>query len=147
MSKFFSGIFLFFICTTAFKGLNDPALKTINEKPSVGYVRTYNVLESNADTLFGEFSETYNDVEITHGYYRNNKPDGKWEFDNADGKKERIMSFDNGELNGVYLRFSKSGDTLAYSFYKNGNPDGVSKAFYNSGQPSSVQFYNDGKED
>jgi uncharacterized protein len=118
----------------------------VTENPSAVLSRTYHVLAGHPDTLYGEFTETYNNVEITKGYYRNNQPDGKWIFHFQNRKTEREMTFTNGVLEGPYVQYYPSGDTMLFCTYKNGKQDGEVRTFYDKRKPKALAFMIDGQK-
>lgn len=69
----------------------------------------------------GAFETHYvNDLPICKGVFKNNQPDGKWEFYYDNGQLCEQRFYDQGKKTGLWLFFEPDGDTSSVFRYNNG---------------------------
>lgn len=96
----------------------------------------------------GKYSTTVNDG-IIEGYVMNGQKDGIWmEYHGGNSYlPKKIVSFEKGKKNGIYLELDKTGSITKKAEYKNDILNGQVSEWYRGGRLSKMNTYKNGVMD
>ncbi len=85
---------------------------------------------------------------IRKGLYKDNKPDGVWEYFDVYGNLTDILNYKAGELNGEVTSFyAQTGKPNQKSFYKDGKRNGFYTQYYPTGNVRSEGYLVNGEKE
>lgn len=93
----------------------------------------------------GYFVHTFGDTRV-EGNVRKGLKEGTWyEYNNTKNLLRRVIQFQNGTMDGLYMEIDENGYISKKTEYVKGNPEGTSYTWTNGGRLTQKSSYRNGK--
>jgi antitoxin component YwqK of YwqJK toxin-antitoxin module len=110
-----------------------------------GGLKVCNIVDDKLEGKTIELNIDSSRLEMVFGQYKNDKEVGQWKCYDGQFRPTQIINYNNGILNGIFIKYYPNGKIKKKGFMRNGYVDGTTEYFDENGNLTRTEIVENGE--